>query len=67
MDANVMCQSNAYLLKDGQEELIMKDVTILKPGEKEGELYLEGILGEQKKIKAKIKELLLEEHKIVLE
>jgi predicted RNA-binding protein len=62
-----MCQSNAYLIKNGQEELVMKDVTILKPGENAGELYLEGMLGEKKNIKAKIKELLLEEHRIVLE
>ncbi len=44
----------------------MKDVSLLKPGE-EGELYLEGILGEQKKVRAKIKELQLTEHKIILE
>jgi predicted RNA-binding protein len=61
-----MCQSNVYFLKNGQEELLMKDVSLLKPGE-EGELYLEGILGEQKKVRAKIKELQLTEHKIILE
>ncbi len=44
----------------------MKDVSFLKPGA-EGELYLEGILGEQRKIKAKIKGLFLTDHKIVLE
>ena len=42
-----MCQSDAYLLKNGREELFMKDVSFLRPGT-EGELYLEGILGEQK-------------------
>ncbi|RJX27343.1 MAG: CooT family nickel-binding protein [Dethiobacter sp.] len=62
-----MCQSNVYFLKNGQEELFMKDVSLLKPGAEEGELYLEGILGEQKKIRAKIKELQLTEHKIILE
>jgi predicted RNA-binding protein len=61
-----MCQSDAYLLKNGRQELFMKDVSFLKPGA-EGELYLEGILGEQKKVKAKIKELFLTDHKIVLE
>ncbi len=61
-----MCQSDAYLLKNGREELFMKDVSFLRPGT-EGELYLEGILGEQKKVKAKIKELFLTDHKIVLE
>ncbi|HHT46052.1 MAG TPA: CooT family nickel-binding protein [Firmicutes bacterium] len=61
-----MCQSDAYLLKNGQEELFMKDVSFLKPVA-DGELYLEGILGEQRKVKAKIKELFLTDHKIVLE
>lgn len=44
----------------------MKDVSFLKP-EAEGELFLEGILGEQRKVKARIKELFLTDHKIVLE
>ncbi len=44
----------------------MKDVSFLKPVA-DGELYLEGILGEQRKVKAKIKELFLTDHKIVLE
>jgi len=62
-----MCQSNVYLLKNGQEELLMRDAALLKRGKEEGELLLEGILGEQKSVKARIKELQLMEHKIILE
>jgi len=44
----------------------MHGVSFVKPGPGKNELYLEGILGEQKKIKARIKELQLTEHKIML-
>lgn len=60
-----MCEANAYLLKDGKEELILEDLSILRP-EKE-ELYLQNIFGEQKRIKARVKEMNLLDHRIVLE
>lgn len=60
-----MCQSSVYLVKDGQEELVMEDVSVVKPwGE---ELLLIGMLGEKKQVKAKIKELQLMDHRILLE
>ena len=60
-----MCEANAYLLKEGREELVLEDISILRP-EQEG-LYLQNIFGEQKRIKAKIKELNLIDHRIILE
>jgi predicted RNA-binding protein len=60
-----MCEANAYLLKEGKEELILEDLMILRP-EQEG-LYLQNIFGEQKRVKARIKELNLVEHRIILE
>ncbi|HHW74826.1 MAG TPA: CooT family nickel-binding protein [Firmicutes bacterium] len=60
-----MCQSTVYLVKDGREEVVMEDVSVVKPqGE---ELLLVGMLGETKQIKAKIKELQLMDHRILLE
>lgn len=60
-----MCQSSVYLVKDGREELVMEDVSVLKPqGE---EILLIGMLGEKKQIKARIKELQLMDHRILLE
>ncbi|HOA36055.1 MAG TPA: CooT family nickel-binding protein [Bacillota bacterium] len=60
-----MCQSSVYLVKDGREELVMEDVSVIKPqGE---ELLLVGMLGEKKQVKAKIKELQLMDHRILLE
>jgi predicted RNA-binding protein len=60
-----MCEANAYLFKEGKEELILEDLMILRP-EQEG-IYLQNIFGEQKRIKARIKEMNLVEHRIILE
>ncbi len=60
-----MCEAAAYLLKDGKEELLLESVDLL---ESDGtQIRMINIFGEQKEVKAKIKALLLVEHKIVLE
>lgn len=60
-----MCEANAYVIKDGKEEVYLEAVDILRP---EGEtIYLRSIFGEQKIFKGKIKEMSLLNHKIVLE
>ncbi len=60
-----MCEANAYMLKEGKEELVLEDISILRP-DQDG-LYLQNIFGEQKRIKARIKELNLVDHRIILE
>ena len=60
-----MCEANAYLMREGKEELVLEDISILRP--ENGELYLQNIFGEQKKIKARIKEMNLLDHRIILE
>jgi len=60
-----VCESNVYLLRDGYEELFMENVNIIEP--REGEIYLKSIFGEQKIISAKIKQIRLLDHKIILE
>ena len=60
-----MCEASAYLLKDGEEELVMESVDILRP-EANG-IYLQDIFGEQRTIIARIKEMNLVEHRILLE
>lgn len=60
-----MCEANAYLVKDGEEKLIMESVDTIRP-EQNG-LYLQDIFGEQRIIKAKIKEMKLVDHRILLE
>jgi predicted RNA-binding protein len=59
-----MCEANAYLVKDGKEELIMEAVDILRP--EEGGIYVQGIFGDQRLVKARIKEMNLVDHRIIL-
>ncbi len=60
-----MCEANVYLDKEGNEELFLEAVDVIKP---EGDgLYLRNILGEQKTINAGIKEISLVNHRIVLQ
>ena len=50
-----MCEASAYVLRNGQEELLLKDVDIV---EHDGEgLRLVNIFGEQTVIKADIQQL----------
>ena len=59
-----MCEASAYILKNGQEELLLSEVDII---EHDGEdLRLVSIFGEQKVIKADIHSLNLVNHKIIL-
>lgn len=59
-----MCEANAYLLKDGKEELILEAVDVL---EDEGDqIRVANIFGEQKVLKARIQRMSLVEHKILL-
>ncbi len=60
-----MCEANAYLLQNGEEQLIMQSVDIVRP-EKEG-VYLQDIFGGQRMVRARIKEMYLVDHKILLE
>jgi len=61
-----MCEANAYLnTEEGKEELLMEGVNILRP-EKDG-IYLQSLFGEQKVVRAHIKEMHLLDHRIILE
>jgi predicted RNA-binding protein len=61
-----VCESNAYLVKEGKEELLMESVDIVEPIEQEG-FRLVDIFGDQKTIKARIKGMNLVNHKILFE
>jgi len=60
-----MCEANAYLIQDGKEELLMESVDVVRP-EDEG-IYLQDIFGGQRTVKAKIKQMNLVDHRILLE
>ncbi|MGB4504924.1 MAG: CooT family nickel-binding protein [Syntrophaceticus sp.] len=60
-----MCEAHAYLRLGDQEELFFENVDRVEP--QDDGLVLENIFGQRKMIKARIKELALVDHKIILE
>ena len=59
-----MCQSNAYIIKDGREEMILSDIISIKPT---GNcLSLTNLFGEEEVVEASIEEVDLLNHKIKL-
>ncbi|HHW40009.1 MAG TPA: CooT family nickel-binding protein [Syntrophomonadaceae bacterium] len=60
-----MCEANAYILKNGKEELLLEKVDRVLPHEKG--LLLQDIFGRQMLLEGRIKELALVDHKIILE
>jgi len=61
-----MCESNVYIDRGGQQELLMESVDRIIPAE-DGSIFLENIFGERKVIKARIREMELVHHRIILE
>lgn len=61
-----MCESNAYLLQNGTEQLIMESVSSVKilP---DSTVALRSLFGEETVVKARLSELDLTGHRIVLE
>ena len=61
-----MCEANAYIIdENGKESLLLEGVDKLVP--EGGSLILENIFGQKKIVRARIKELALVDHKIILE
>jgi predicted RNA-binding protein len=61
-----MCEANVYLLEEnGEKTLVLEAVDKVIPGA--DEVYLENIFGERKTIKARIKEMALVDHRILLQ
>lgn len=60
-----MCEVNAYIIKDGKEELYLENVNVAKS--EEGKVLLMNLFGEQKVFEGVIREFSLPGHRIVLE
>ncbi len=61
-----MCESNAYVVdSDGKEQLLMENVDYLRPNG--DELLLRSLFGEEKSVRAHIKEMDLTAQRILLE
>lgn len=60
-----MCEANAYIYRDGKEDLYLENVDVLIP---EGAtVYLKNLFGEQKTFEGRVKEISLVRHRIILE
>jgi predicted RNA-binding protein len=59
-----MCEANAYMDKDGREELILESVDLVEPQE-DGGFLLVDIFGRQKTVQARLKRMNLVNHRIV--
>jgi predicted RNA-binding protein len=60
-----MCEANAYLLKDGKEELFMESVDVLE--NEDDQVRIANIFGEQKVFRGRIRSMSLVNHRILLE
>ncbi|MCX7822136.1 MAG: CooT family nickel-binding protein [Syntrophobacterales bacterium] len=60
-----MCEANAYLLKGGNEELIMEAVDTIE--NENGVLKMKSIFGDQKMVRGVIRRMALVDHKIIIE
>ncbi|AEV70044.1 MAG: hypothetical protein PWP07_2652 [Epulopiscium sp.] len=61
-----MCEANVYLIDEkGEEKLFLESVDKILPEEEN--LILENIFGQRKIVKARIKEMELVNHRIVLQ
>jgi predicted RNA-binding protein len=61
-----MCEANAYLTKNGKEQLIMESVDLVEPiGE--NEWVLVSMFGEKKTVSGRIKSMELVDHRVLFE
>jgi predicted RNA-binding protein len=60
-----MCESTAYILKNGKEEVILENVDYLE--NREGQVKMVNLFGEEKVVDGRVKSLSLVDHKIILE
>ncbi|HDZ23254.1 MAG TPA: CooT family nickel-binding protein [Desulfobacteraceae bacterium] len=60
-----MCESTAYIVKNGKEEQLMENVDFLE--NQEGSVRIANLFGEEQVVKGRVKSLSLVDHKIILE
>jgi predicted RNA-binding protein len=60
-----MCQSNAYLLDGGREELVLEDVALVEVGR--DQVKMRTLFGEPVSLRARVREIDLTKNRIVLE
>jgi len=66
MEVKGMCEANVYINRGGQEELLMESVDRIVPSE-DNSIFMENIFGERRVVNARIREMELVHHRIILE
>ncbi|MGE5396700.1 MAG: CooT family nickel-binding protein [Chitinophagales bacterium] len=61
-----MCEANVYINRASGEELLMEKVDRIVPGEDQA-IFMENIFGERKVVKARIREMELVHHRVLLD
>jgi predicted RNA-binding protein len=59
-----MCESNVYIEENESEKLVMEDVALLKVGN--GRIRLVDLLGEEKELQGRVKEISFLDHKVII-
>jgi len=59
-----MCLSKAYVEKNGKRELLMEEIASVK--NEDGKLLVKTLFGEQKEVRAKIRQIDFMTHTIIL-
>ncbi len=59
-----MCQTSAYIMRDGQEELVLQDVITVTP--EQGAIRMVNLFGEEKTVEGRIKQIDLLTHRIII-
>ena len=60
-----MCEANVFLVANGVEQEVMKEVLTLHMGD--GRVVMADLLGNQKELQAKVKTINFINHKVILE
>jgi predicted RNA-binding protein len=60
-----MCQTAAYIVRDGEEELVLQDVITVVPSE--GGVRLVNLFGEEKTVPGRIRQIDLLTHRVIIQ
>jgi predicted RNA-binding protein len=60
-----MCDLNAYVLKQGKEELLLESVNHVRV--EGGEVVIRNLFGEEKKVRGQVREVSLTKNRVIVE
>ena len=60
-----MCDLNAYVLKQGKEELLLESVNHVRV--ENGEVVMRNLFGEEKKVRGQVREVSLVKNRVIVE